>query len=290
MTTRLPLQNSRGILLMAIGMFLFAAVDAMAKHLSTTMHPLQLVWIRNLGLLAGALFLLSRHGSPILRTARPGLQILRGLCAIVSAVAFIAALRHVPLADAVAVSFIAPFIVTIIGALVLKERVGLRRATAIAIGFLATLIIMRPGSGVMHPAIFLVVLAATVFAIRQALSRSLGRTDATATTVTYTAFTGFIVLALPLPFVWQTPASWQALLLLAAIAALAGIAEFLVIKALTVAESVAVAPVHYTILLWSTAYGFLFFDHLPDGWTLLGAAIIIVTGLYTLHRERLAQR
>lgn len=284
------IQNGRGIALMACGMFLFSAVDTMAKVLTETVHPMQVVWLRQSGLLLGALVLLLRFGRGHLATQRPGLQISRGLCAIVSAAAFITAIRYVHLADAVAVSFIAPFIVTVLGAVLLREPVGLRRWTAVFIGFLATMVIIRPGQGAMHPAILLVLLAASVFALRQVLSRILGATEKSTTTFAYTAIVGWFVLLLPLPFVWTWPSTGLEVGLMVAMAVLAAIAEFMVIKALELAQSVAVAPVHYTILIWSTAYGFLVFGHLPDGWTVLGASVIMLTGLYTLHRESLADR
>ena len=94
---------------------------------------------------------------------------------------------------------------------------------------------------------------------------------------------------MPLLFVWQTP-SRQEILILVGIAALAGVAEVFVIKALEVALAVVVAPVQYSLMIWGTFYGWMIFGQLPDGWTWLGTAIIIATGLYTLHRENLAGR
>ncbi|MDJ0824501.1 MAG: DMT family transporter [Rhodobacter sp.] len=279
-----------GLAYMALGMFLFSAVDTQGKFLTASLHPVQIVWCRQLGLLLAVVILLAVRGWSILKTAHPKLQIARGAVAAGSATTFIMAVSFVPLADAVAVSFVAPFIVTVLGALILREHVGLRRWTAVVIGFLATLIVIRPGFGVLHPAIFLVIVAATLFAFRQIISRWLSGSDRTVTTVAYTALVSMALLTVPLPFVWQWPATGLEYALLACMALLAGCAEFLVIKALEVAQAVVVAPVQYTLLIWSTFYGWLIFADLPDLWTWTGALIIVATGLYTLHRERLASR
>lgn len=278
-------ESGLGILFMLGGMFIFSAVDTQAKLLTETLHPIQIVWSRQLGLLIGVLIYILFKGVSVLKTKHPSLQITRGLLAASSATLFIIAVSYVPLADAVAVSFIAPFIVTIMGALVLKEKVGIRRWTAVTIGFVGTLIVIRPGMGVVHPAVMIVMLAATFFALRQVLSRALSNSDQTATTVAYTALVGSFVLSIPLPFVWHWPATNQEIVLLVSIAVMAAVAEILVIKALEVAQAVVVAPVQYTLLIWGTMYGYLVFGQLPDLWTWVGALIIVATGAYTLHRE-----
>ncbi|MEO1790031.1 MAG: DMT family transporter, partial [Pseudomonadota bacterium] len=237
-------------------MFLFAAVDAQAKLLTETLHPFQVVWTRQLGLLLGAMVFFVLRGPGLLRSARPGLQIVRGALAGTSAALFIFGIRHVPLADAVAITFVAPFLVTLAAALVLRERVGLRRWVAVALGFVGVLIVIRPGLGVVHPAAIFILIAATAFAGRQIISRILGSVDNSMTTVAYTALVSTALLTVPLAFVWQWPATGQQVALLISFALLAGVAEFLVIKALEVAMAVAVAPVHYTIMLWGTFYGY----------------------------------
>ena len=114
----------------------------------------------------------------------------------------------------------------------------------------------------------------------------LSRSDRTATTVAYTALAGSLILTLPLPFVWRWPVGTLDVALLVGMSVLAALAEILVIRALEVAQAAVVAPVHYTILIWSTMYGYLVFSELPDLWTWLGALIIVATGAYTLNRER----
>jgi S-adenosylmethionine uptake transporter len=282
--------NLKGLALMALGFFLFAAVDTMAKFLTDLFHPVQIVWTRQLGLLFGVLVLLLWRGPVILRTARPKLQALRGAIAVISATCFILGVSFVPLADAVAVTFVAPLIVTVLGAVILRETVGWHRWAAISIGFIGTLIVIRPGLGIVHPAVLLVLFAASLFALRQVLSRMIAPYDNTYTTVAYTALVGSALISLPLPFVWIWPSDPVSIVLMIAIAAIAGVAELMVIRALEIAEAVVLAPVHYSMILWSVMYGYLVFAQLPDGWTLIGTAVIVATGLYTMHRERLAAR
>lgn len=284
-----PFDNSRGILFMALGFFLFSLVDAAAKLLTEGMHPVQITWTRQVGLLAVAAVFVALRGPRILRSRRPGLQIARGVAAAGSATLFVVAIAYVPLADAVAVSFVAPFVVTVLGAIFLGERVGLRRWAAVTIGFLATLIVVRPGLGVVHPAALLVLVAASFFAIRQVLSRKMAGVDPLETTVVYTALTAWGLLSLPLLFIWRMPQGWE-WGLIAIVAVAAGTAELMVIKALDIAEAVVLAPLHYTLMIWGVIWGWLVFGQLPDLWTWVGAAVIVVTGLYTIHRERIAAR
>ena len=270
---------------MAMGFFSFAACDALAKLLTESFHPLQIVWMRMLGLFIGVCILVVLKGPALLKTPKPKLQVLRGIVAVGSATCFIIAVGYVPLADAVAVTFVAPFIVTVLGALVLGEHVGIRRWLAVVAGFIGMLIVIRPGMGLFHPAIFLVVVAAVFFAVRQLLSRWLSGVDAVVTTVAYTAIVAFFVTSLILPFVWVRPQGTGMILLIACMAILAAIGEVLIIRALDIAQSVVLAPIHYTLILWSTFYGYVIFSELPDQWTLLGCAIIVVSGLYTSYRE-----
>jgi S-adenosylmethionine uptake transporter len=269
-------------------MFLFAAVDTHAKFLTDSFHPVQIAWSRQVGLFIGVLVMLAIRGSDILKTQNLYLQITRGALAASSATLFIVAVSFVPLADAIAVSFVAPFIVTVLGALVLGEPVGIRRWVAVSIGFLGTLVVLRPGMGTVHPAAALVLIAAFLFALRQILSRRLSGTDRTITTVAYTAITASILLTLPLPFVWRMPEWGMEIVLLSSMAILAGAAEIMVIRSFELAQAVVLAPVHYSLLIWGTFYGWLVFDQLPDLWTWVGALIIVATGIYTLSRERLA--
>ena len=279
-------ENLIGVGLMLLSMFVFSAVDTIAKVLTTDFHPLQIVWTRQLGLVVGVFVMIAVRGVSLFQTNHRKLQLVRGLMAALSAALFVTAINFVPLADAIAVTFIAPFVVTMFSALLLKEKVGIHRWSAIIVGFLGTLIILRPGFDGFKPALLLAVLAAVLFAFRQIISRYLSGSDKTETTIAYTALVAVLVLFIPLPFIWQTPVSGFHIFLMAVMAILAGLGELLVIKALEVALAVVVSPVHYTILIWGSLYGYFVFGDFPDYWTWTGAVIIILSGLYTLYRER----
>ena len=275
---------------MGLGFLLFSIADTQAKLLTEAFHPVQIVWIRQIGLLSGVFVALVLLGPSIFRTKHPVLQVSRGLLAVISATCFVFALRFVPLADAVAISFVAPFLVTAMGALLLGERVGIRRWSAVAIGFVGTLIVIRPGMGVMHPAGLLVLVAASAFAARQVLSRQLSSSDRTITTVSYTALASVLVLLVPLPFYWTTPSTSSQFALLFGVATFAALGELMVIKSLEIAQASVLAPVHYSLLIWGTFWGWLIFGQLPDFWTWVGAAIIVATGMYIIRRERMLAR
>jgi len=270
---------------MALGFFSFSACDTLAKLLTDDFHPFQVAWMRMFGLFIGVCILIGIKGFRILRTPKPKIQIARGVVAAGSATLFIFAINHVPLADAVAISFVAPFIVTILGAVVLKEPVGLRRWLAVAAGFLGMLIVVRPGMGVFHPSIFLVLIAAFFFAIRQLTSRWLSGVDPIITTVAYTSIVSLGLLSFAQPFVWITPDSGKLLLLILGMTMCAAVGEIFIIRALDIAESVALAPIHYSLVIWGTLYGYFVFSDLPDQWTIVGSVIIVTSGLYTTYRE-----
>lgn len=282
--------NLRGLVLMALGFFAFAACDVQAKYLADSFHPAQVVWFRQIGLFLGVVVLIAIKGTHLLRSRLPGIQITRGVTAVISGLCFVLAVRSVPLADAVAVTFIAPFIVTLLSALFLREPVGPRRWAAVAVGFAGMLVVIRPGFGVFDPAIFFVVGAACFFSMRQVLSRSLAGADSVSTTVAYTSITATLLLSLALPFVWTTPQTLKLWAVIVGLTATAGLGEILVIRALDIAQASVVAPMQYSLIIWSTFYGFVVFGDLPDHWTFVGCAIIVASGLYTLHRERLNAR
>lgn len=282
--------NMKGVVLMSLGFFCFSIGDAAAKLLTESLHPLQVVWLRTLGLFLGVCILVGARGVVVLKTANARLQVLRGLAAVGSATCFITALRFVPLADAVAVTFVAPFIVTALGFFLLKEPVGIRRWIAVVIGFVGMLIVIRPGYGVFHPAIFLVVAAATFFALRQLLSRWLSGADSVVTTVAYTAIISFAITGITQMYVWVPPSGAKTVLVITALTLSAAVGEILIIRALDIAQSVVLAPSHYTVIIWSTLYGYLIFNDLPDQWTLIGCSIIIASGIYTIYREYLLSR
>jgi drug/metabolite transporter (DMT)-like permease len=231
-----------------------------------------------------------RHGRALLASTRPALQVLRSLLFCGSSFLTFYALAFVPLATAAAISFTAPLIVTAASPLVLGERVGPSRAIAVAAGFVGALIVVRPGSGALHWAAFLLLGSAMASAVTQLLSRKLAAYDSPETSNTYMVVAGFVLATVPLPFVWQSPDEiWDAALF-AMIGVLGGLGHYYLVRAFELAPAPFVSPFNYAQILGAAWLGFLIFGQLPDFWTWCGAAIIAASGLFVLLRERTTRR
>jgi len=277
--------ETRGALAMMLAMLLFISMDSVAKYLGETLPPMMVVWARYTGqtLLLVVLFLPRLPG--LMRTAAPGLQALRSVLLFAVTSLFFTGLARMELAEATALMDVAPLIITVLAALVLREQVGPRRWAAVAVGFLGALVILRPGMEVFQPAALPVLLAAFCLAAYQIATRMMGAVDSIWTTMLYTTLFGAVVSTAILPMVWQTPP--LALLPLLAGIGLIGFAGHLcLVWALGQAPASVLAPFNYTQMVWSVLLGWLIFAELPDAATVAGAAIIIAAGLYVWHRER----
>ena len=283
----MEINNPRGILLMALGFALFAVADTIAKVLLEYYPPVQVVFIRMLGLFWGVNFIMLYNLKWVGKTHNLSKQLLRGLAQAGSAVSFLVGLRTIAIADATSIAFVAPLFVIILSYFILKEPIGIRRWLAVVIGFSGTLIIIRPGFEIINLGHMFIIIAALLFALRQIISRLIASTDDPLTTAFFTAYTSVFIFVLIQPWVWTPITDKNHIFLFLVFASFAGIAEFLVIKSLQIAHAVVVSPIQYTLLIWVTIFGFFTWGILPDAWTFLGAGVIIATGLYSLHRERL---
>jgi drug/metabolite transporter (DMT)-like permease len=276
----------RAIALMCGACACFAGLDASAKFLSGHIDTLQVVWARY----ASAFALTFLVSNPLTRpglvfTTRPGLQIGRSLLLLFSTLLNILALRYLQLDQTVSILFSTPFFVTLLSGFVLGEWAGWRRWTAIAIGFSGVLLIARPGFGGMHPAALLCVAGAICYSVYNISTRILARTDANETTLFYSNFVGSVAALPALPFVWTTPHEPIVIALMVLIGALGSVGHYLLIAAHRLASATVLAPFIYSQLIWAIAAGYLVFGQLPSEWTLIGAAIVIASGLYILYRE-----
>ena len=283
----MEINNPRGILLMALGFALFAVADTIAKVLLEYYPPVQVVFIRMLGLFFGVNLMMLYNFKWVGKTNNLSKQLLRGLAQAGSAVSFLIGLRTIAIADATSIAFVAPLFVIILSYFILKEPIGIRRWLAVIIGFSGTLIIIRPGFEIINLGHIFIIIAALLFAVRQIISRLIASTDDPLTTAFFTAYTSVVIFVLFQPWVWTPITDKNHIFLFVVFASFAGIAEFLVIKSLQIAHAVVVSPLQYTLLIWVTIFGFFIWGILPDIWTFLGAGVIIATGLYSLHRERL---
>ena len=269
---------------MMIAMFVFSLVDAIAKFLTNEFPVLQIASLRWTVMFCGVILLLFIKGPQLLKTKQLKFQIARGATAGLSALFFILGLSYVPLADAVAMTFIAPILVTIMAAIFLGEKVAISSGIAVVAGFIGVLLIIKPGFSGFQPWLILPFIAAVLFAFRQIISRFLGAKDSLETTTCYTAFVAFFISGAMLPFVWQPITSLMLLTIMTIMSSLAAVGELLVIKSLNIAEAATVTPVHYTLIIWSTMYGFILFGSVPDYLTCLGTSIIIIAGFFILKK------
>jgi drug/metabolite transporter (DMT)-like permease len=279
----------RAIGLMLLGVACFPVTDAMVKWLVRDLPVAEVVWARYAFnfVLFGFVFL-RVPATVLVATRRAPLQWLRGALLVGSSTCFGLGLRWLPLADASAIGHVGPLLVTLLSIPLLGERVGWRRWSAVAIGFMGVLIVIRP-SGTTDWAVIFPLLSAFFYAGYQIATRLLARTDGALAMSFYTAAGGALIACLALPFgwVWPSPVQW---LMMAAVGGLGGFGHFLLARAFTLASASLLAPFGYSTLLWSMLLGLIVFGQFPDGWTLVGAAIVVASGLYTFHRETVRRR
>lgn len=275
----------RGILFMIGAMLASALMDTLAKWLARDYAVAQVVWARYFfhTLTVMALFGGFRLRA-IMATRRPGLQAARSLLMLVATMAFFTALKYLPLAESVAIGYASPFFVTALSVVFLGEKVGIRRLTAIVVGFAGVLVIIRPGFADVHWAAFLPLVMAACFAIYQILTRITSRVDDTRTNLFYASAAATVVLTFAMPFVWTPPdlVGWGLMVL---VGVCGGMCHFLIIKGYEIAPASILSPFVYASIVWTTALGFFVFGDFPDAWALLGTAIVIGSGLYIFRRE-----
>ncbi|MGH6954999.1 MAG: DMT family transporter [Alphaproteobacteria bacterium] len=282
----------RGILFMLATVTCFSVTDSIAKYVSPDYPAFQIVWTRYVfqsAFLLLFLLLTEREPLRVARTGRLRLQLGRATINIVSNCLFVFAVGFVPLADAVALGFVAPLIVTALSVPLLRERVGVRRWSAVLVGFAGAMVMIRPGSGVLHWASSLIIVVAGLYALYMIVTRVLSETERPATTLFYVTAMGLGSMSLVVPFVW-TPAPIEIWALMAGQGAMSGLAHWCLIKAFEHAPVSVVAPFNYAQIVSAVAIGYAVWGEVPDLWSVVGALIIVLSGLYVMHREAVAGR
>lgn len=297
--------TARGVMFLCAGLFVFSFQDIIIKHLSTSLPVHQIVFIR--GLVAAPLIFLYVHydsGLGALTTRRPWLHAIRAVAMFLSYLSFYLALAAVPLTTAVALFFTAPLMITALSIPMLGEQVGWRRWLGVLVGFAGVLVILRPGIASIEPAAFLAIVSAFAYSLAQLLGRRLGVTESASVMTFYMAIMfiylgGMLGLALgsgefsdgtnpALDFLfraWTAPTRLE-LAMLAAIGVISAVGFVFLTQAYRIGEANKVAPFEYTVMIWAVILSYIFFGSTPDMFTLLGAGLIAVSGLYVLHRER----
>lgn len=275
----------KAIALIVSATVLFGSADTISKYLSGSLPIIEFIWIRYVLFLVLAMILAGRLPRRSIRPRNPGLQVTRGLCITASSILFVYGVRQMTMAQATTISFLSPLLVTMLSIPLLNETVGPRRWAAVAAGMLGMLIVVRPGLGGFQPAALFGVASGFCWAMALIITRKMATSDAPQTTLLWSAAIGTAILTLIVPFVavWPTPGQLGLSLVLGV---LASGGQWMIILAHRLAPASLLAPFFYGQLLWVSGLGFLVFGNLPDRWTLTGAGIIIASGLYTAHRER----
>ena len=278
-----------GIAMMLGAGVVFSLADTCAKELSKTLPLVEITWLRWTGLVAVVLPAFVTSGGRSMRSQAPLTQVFRSLCLVGSSFFFVAALQQLPLASAITISFVSPILVTALSIPLLGEKVGIRRWAAAIVGLIGVLVVIRPGSGTLGITALFPLVSAFCWAMGVITTRHLGHADRPWTAMGYTAIVGFAAMSLFVPGVFVMPNGHE-LAVAGAMAIFAMIGQFLTLLAFRRSPVSILAPFAYVQLIWSTGLGYLVFGNLPDGWTWLGAGIIVAGGIYTGHRERIRAR
>lgn len=263
--------------------FSFTVLDAMAKAAVKTAPTAQVVWGRYFFSFILLLAVVPRIGvKRLARTRRPVFQIARALLLVLATASMFVAVGFLPLADVYALSFVSPLLVALLARSILGEHVGVARWIMILCGFMGVLIVIRPGMGSMGAAAAFPLFMALANAGYQIMTRRLSATDAPLPILFFTMAIGALATSALLPFVWA-PLPLSTWLLLFAMGFVGLIGQLLLIRALAVAPAALVAPLAYTQVIWATLIGYFAFGDLPDAMTLVGAAIVIASGLALLR-------
>ncbi|MAN81251.1 MAG: EamA family transporter [Magnetovibrio sp.] len=279
----------QGVLWMIVAMACFVSMDSIAKELLITHSVVQVVWGRYFFQVAVLAVILFPRLRRLLVTPNLGLQLVRSLLLLVTTGLYFTGLKYVPIAEASAIMMLAPLVVTALSVPLLKERVGPRRWAGVVIGFAGAMIIIRPGGDAMQLAALLPLIAAATHGVYQVSTRFLSHSESVLTTLCYSALLGAMIMSTAAPFYWTPlPLLGWGMLLCAGMFGTLG--HFALIKAFTLAPAATVAPFTYSNLIWAAASGFLFFGEWPDAWTFVGAAVIVGSGIYIYHREKVVKR
>ena len=275
-----------GIVFMILMTVCFASLDAAAKHLSSELPLLMVVWGRYVfHFLFVTLFFFRKASGNIIQTKKIKLQILRSILIVCAGISFWGALMFMPLTDCFVIAFTSPLLVTALSVPILGENVGIHRWGVVMVGLLGVLIVMRPGMGVVQWVSALPLITALFYASLQITTRILGQSDNALTTLFYSGAGGLILSSISVLFVWVSPTfeQWLVFLLLGFLGTMG---HYLMIRAFEFAPVSLLAPFDYTTLIWATILGFILFGDLPDTWTISGAIIITSSGLYLMMHER----
>ena len=277
----------KAIIFSLLGWMFLPVMDGLAKYLSADLPILQITWARYFFTVAFTLpIMFFFFNKQLVWTDKPKLQILRGLILLSANICFFYAISVISLAKALTLAFIAPLIVTAFSPLLLGEKVGLKRWTAVIIGFTGSLIVIRPGFVEINLASLSALGTGFLYGFYLIITRKLSTSDNPLLTLLITGAVGAILVSLVIPFYWVKPTfnQWS---LMAGIGIFACIGHIFLILSLKYEDASKLAPLGYTEIIPNVMIGYYFFNELPDNWTYLGLFIIILSGLYISRRQYL---
>jgi len=279
-------QPLRGIALVVVATFLFASHDALSKFLGGLYPIIMVVWVRYLvhTLLMAGIFL-PKSGMAVLRTRKPVLQTLRALSLLSTSLLFTAGLQYLPLAEATSVNFLAPVFVTALSVPLLKEHVTTGQWVAVVMGFIGVLVVVHPGGSMFTPAILFPFGSALGFCFYQLLTRKVAAYDSPTTSNFFAGLCNTLVMTALVPFFWKMP-EWDHLLLMLALGAFGMSAHLLLTQAFRFAAPAMLAPFSYCQIVFAGLLGFVVFGQVPDHLSMVGIAIICLSGLGAAWMQR----
>ena len=275
----------KAIIFSLLGWMFLPVMDGFAKYLSDDLPILQITWARYFFTVAFVFpIMLFFYKKQLVWSDKPKLQIFRGLILLSANICFFYAISVISLAKALTLAFIAPLIVTAFSPILLGEKVGFRRWTAVAVGFIGTLFVIRPGFLEFNLASMAALATGFFYGFYLIITRKLSTSDNPLLTLLITGMVGALLVSLIIPFYWVKPTlnQWS---LMAGIGVFACIGHLFLILSLKYADASKLAPLGYTEIIPNVIIGYYFFSELPDNWTYLGLFIIVLSGLYISRRE-----
>ena len=275
----------RAIILNASAWMIVPVMDALAKHLSVSMDVFQIAWARYF---FSVLFTLSLmiifYRKTLVWSKNPKLQLIRGFVLAFSTLCFFYAISIISLPKALTLAFVAPITCTAFSPIFLKEKVGIRRWSAVLVGFIGALIVIRPGFIEVNLATLAAVACGICYGFYFIITRKLSTSDNSLLTLLFTSVVGLAIISLFLPSVWVYPTLNQWIIMVL-IGLIASVAHLFIIISLKYADASKLAPLGYTEIITNIIISYYFFHELPDSWTYLGLFIIVLSGLFISSRE-----
>ena len=281
--------TSQGMALMLFSAICFVGMQSMIRHVGETLPPFEVAFFRNLfGLVASTPVFLQQGLTPF-RTKKLHLHLTRGTIQVVGMLAFFTGVTMIPLAQVTALSFSAPLFATLLAIVLLGERVRIRRITALALGFVGMLIVVRPGAEEINLGTILIVCSSFSWGIAIAIIKSMSKTESSATLTVYMGVVLTPISGAFAYFVWQTP-TWEQLGWLFLVGCLGTIGHLAFAQSFRKADSTAVLPLDFTRLIWASIVGYLVWNEIPDMWAWIGGTLIFGSATYIAYREAMLAR